>query len=889
MHSPLLSTKLLPPRRGRGTLPRPRLEQLIERIAESSLSVLRAPPGFGKSTLASTWAEAALARGGRVAWLNLDEADDTPERLLLYVAAAIRRGFDGGEDGDLLKELSLVPAVHLSTMLVNDLERRNEQCFLFIDDYHCVPPAALVAAFENLVRFAPDNLHLVFCGRSDLPAPLFAHAYADSCLEVDAGQLRFDLDETRDLLLRSGMTAIDPTELLELHDSTEGWIAALRASLLTLRQRPAGSARLANSISGLLDELLDRLPTELAEQLSKLGAVDKFNARLAEELTGTPNGQALIGDLDRRQLFLVTLDDRAQWFSFHPLFREHLRRRLPAAELAGTLDKAARWFAAQQLWTDAVRTALASGDSDSARAWIAHCAMEMVEYGDFLILLDWQRQLHDRLLEIPVQLKLALAWAAGLAMSTGNARQLLEEVRTALPDIDDPEQRSSLTWECQAMEAMLLALEDRSEAGGQLAAACLPHLRQRPWVSNTLLNVMSNSYLRSCRWQEFYTLPPMASTPLDPNRYQFNQVYRLCLLGLGEALQGRLSQAVAIFEEAMRITAPLQADRGIRRHPVLRALPASFLASIRYLQGNLVEAERLSLESIETVKISGFLDCAAILFITTSRLSGRHASPQGARYFLEEGDRLAQTRGWPRMQAQLLLERTRVSLTEHKPHEANACVAQLEALSQANPPEIAGQLSEFACLAILAALWCEASGLSRSADLEQAERLRQQAEQLNLRLMQLRLAASMAMVHWQRHAPERAATYLLQAAELMEHCDASQILADIPAQAALQQLLAHTLRGPAVSQALKARLQRMQPNEADPAASPSTARLMIALTGKERHVLELVAQGKSNKEMAKLLGVTPETIKSHMKHIFTKLQVDSRAQAAVAAKACGLI
>ncbi|MNE68127.1 Transcriptional regulatory protein LiaR [compost metagenome] len=102
-------------------------------------------------------------------------------------------------------------------------------------------------------------------------------------------------------------------------------------------------------------------------------------------------------------------------------------------------------------------------------------------------------------------------------------------------------------------------------------------------------------------------------------------------------------------------------------------------------------------------------------------------------------------------------------------------------------------------------------------------------------------------------------------------------------------MLAHTLQVPGVSQVLRARLQSMLPGEADPATSPSTSRMMITLTSKERHVLELVAQGKSNKEMAKLLSVTPETIKSHMKNIFSKLQVDSRAQAAVAAKACGLI
>jgi len=884
MLSPLLSTKLLPPRRARGTLPRPRLEQLIERIAQATLTVLKAPPGFGKSTLAGSWAEAALARGGKVAWLNLDEADDSVDRLLLYLAAAIQRGFDGGADDNLFKELSLLPVEQLATLLANDLERRSEQCFLFIDDYHCVPPAVLAAAFDSLVRFAPDNLHLVFCGRVDLPQALVAHTYDDARLEVDVGQLRFDLEETRDLLLRTGTPNVDAAELLELHAATDGWIAALRASLLALRQRPAGGARLSNGISGLLDELLSRLPAALGDCLPRLAAVDKFDPVLAQVLTGAADGRALIEDIDRRQLFLTTLDTQAQWFSFHPLFREHLRRRLPADAQAAILDKAARWFAQQQLWMDAVRAALACGDSDSARAWIAHCAMDMVERGEFITLVDWQRQLHERLLESPAQLKLAMGWASGLAMGSDQARQLLAEVREALPGIDDDEQREHLAWECRALEATLLALEDRAEAAGQLATACTPHLRERPWISNTMLNVLCFSHLRTCRWQAFYSLPASVRTPLDPNRYQFNQVYRLSLQGLGEALQGRFGQAVALFEEAMRVTA----ERGITSRSVLRALPASFLGCVRYLQGHLAEAERLIMESVETIRVCGFLDCAGVLFITASRLSGSHASPQGARYFLEEGDRLAQVRNWPRLQAQLLLERTRVSLLEQKPHEANACLGQLDALCTAHAAEGDGEFSEYACLASLAELWCEAAGMGRQATLENAGQLCRLAGRHHLRLMQLRLAGSLAMVHWRRQSTGQALAALLEVAALLEHCDAPQLLRDLPAQEALQPLIAHALALPDLAPALKARLQRLQPSEADP-ATQNAERLMITLTSKERNVLELVAQGKSNKEMAKLLGIAPETIKSHMKHIFSKLQVESRAQAAVAAKACGLI
>ncbi|MGE8154990.1 LuxR C-terminal-related transcriptional regulator [Pseudomonas vancouverensis] len=877
----------MPPRRGRGNLPRPRLEQLIDQIAESSLTVLKAPPGFGKSTLASAWAQAALARGAQVAWLTLDEADDSPERILLYVAAAIAQSQAVEAEQSLLKNFALLPAEHLSTLLLNDLGRREQACFLFVDDCHCAPAEAFAAAFDQLIRYAPDNLHLVFCGRNDLPASLYAHLYSDACLEVDGGQLRFDLDETRDLLLRSGFAEIDAGELLDLHRSTQGWIAALRASLLSIRQRPGASARLPKSISGLLDELLKHLPPSMVEQLSRLACVDKFNTELTARLTGHPDARALIDELDRLQLFLSCLDDAGDWFSFHPLFREHLRRRLSPVQLSYTLSLAARWFADQQLWTDAVRSALAAGDNESAQQWIAHCAMDLVERGDFIILLDWQRQLRDHLLQSPPQLKLAMAWASGLAMTHSNSLHLLSEVEADLAALGRLESTDALFWECQALHAMLKALGDDGQAGGELAIRCLPHLSNRPWICNTLLNVVCFSHLSASRWEAFYSLPPVICEPLERSRYLFNQIYRLSLVGFGESLQGRFSQAAAILEEALRLTTPVNASG--QGHSVLRALPASFLAAVRYLQGREEEAAQLSLENIEFAKLGGFLDCIASVYITASRLSSSHSSHQGARYFLEDGERLAQTRQWPRLQAYLLLERIRVSLIDHKQHEAQACAQQLEQIQTDHSAPATDNFTDYQYLASLAALWCETAGISRPADLVQAQKIYKLAAGLNQRLKQARLAASLAQVYWVRQQKETAVTCLLEACQLADHSGAYRLLKDLPATDCLQQLTRYALQDKRLSQARLAQLQRLIPDNNTATQQTIQARTAIALTSKERNVLELVSHGKSNKEMAKLLGITPETIKSHMKNIFGKLKVDSRAQAAVIAKAHGLI
>lgn len=883
-YSPPLATKFIAPRISKGILPRPRLEQLIEQLAEATITVLKAPPGFGKSTLASIWSDLVQAKGARVAWMTLDEADDTPERLLLNVAIAIQRGIDGCEEMTLPKHLSLVPKQHMLTLLLNQVERRDEQCFLFVDDYHCVFDETLVEAFDGLIRHAPENLHLVFCGRSDLPTALAAHTYGDALFEVGAGDLRFTPEEVRDLALKAGLDNLGPTELMELHNATEGWVAALRANLLNLRQRPEDSPRLAKNITGLLNELISSLSYDFAEKLTRLAAVDKFNAALADHLTEDNQGFSLIAELERLQLFITGLDRKGEWFSLHPIFREHLRSHIQPGELDNIRKRAASWLAEQKLWTDAVRTALSAGDTDSARTWIANCAMDVVEQGDFMILLDWERELQGRLLQCPPELKLAQAWAAALAMRAERAHQLLKEAFTELDTMKNNEGKPSLYWECQAVKALTLATEDLFDASGKLAAECLPHLVNRHWVYNTLLNVISFSHLQNRRWVEFYSMPPIIKEPLEPGRFLFNQVYRLCLMGLSEMQQGNIHVALSVFEEALSL-----AKERSGYHPFLRALPSAFLATLHYQQGRLDEAFRKAFEHIDIVQVSGFLDCVASLLITTSRLSSQNPQHHRARGLIEEGERLAHARNWPRLQMHLLLERTRVSLLDGRTSEAQACTKQLQTLldqCQADEPASAYEYSYAACQA---SLWCEASGLVSHVDLDQVEVMISKARKNNLKILELNLTASVAQIHWQRDQHEAASSKLLRAIELVDFSGTHQILRDHPKRDNLVKIATHTLRAFEPSLQQQVMLEQLIDELSNFSDTSDSLLATIALTNKERQVLELVALGKSNKEIAKLLGVGPETVKSHMKNIFVKLQVDSRAQAAVIAKAAGVI
>ncbi|WP_447791942.1 LuxR C-terminal-related transcriptional regulator [Pseudomonas farris] len=853
----------------------------MNNLSKVTLSVLKAPPGFGKTTLATAWADSALARGNKVGWLSLDESDDNAQRLMLYIASALQRAAEGASfsAATRIQELTLLPASQMATLLLNELEQSDAQWLLFIDDYHHVPPTVLIEALGPLVRYAPDNFHLVLCGRTDLAPELYLHLYSDAIFEVDTARLKFTLDETWQLVANNQGENTDQSQVLEMYQHSDGWIAALRARLFVQHSTHSPQQHYLG-LSGLFDEVLRRLPEPIAQYLPALAVVNKFTARLAEVVSGCPDGRALIRQLEHLQIFLASLDASGQWYALHPLFRDHLRKTLARTEglEKNAMIRAAQWFAEQHLWADAVQTSLNADDDASALQWISRCAMSLVEHGDFIQLLDWGRRLKSRLLQAPPPLKLALAWASALAMQGDKSLSLLDEVTEQLDDAS-----SELYWECEALRAMLLALKDNSLQSGVLTARCLPHLDRVPWIRNAMLNTLCYSHIQQCRWEAFYSVPPPFDSPHEHHRYIFTQTYRQCMMGQAEYRQGHIERAVSILEGAIAQAGPATQGPGGYAHPVLRALPAAFLSAIHYQTGQFEAARRLNLESLDMVRYAGFLDCAAAAFITANHLARCQGQPNVARRILAEAENLASERGWLRLSVLTLIERLRLSLAEHNTQEARACFNEL--LGLLDTPPAAGL--EYLGLRSLASLWYEVKGRSANADLEKANADCTQAQQLGLIPLSLQLLAAIAIVTFTRGHVEQAADTLLRLTDPLASTGLLRLVADQPGSAQLRPLIDQVLDSRQTTSAQQQILQAL----GQVLSSPEKVSELNAssVTSKERQVLELVAAGKSNKEIARLLNITPETVKTHMKNIFIKLGVDSRAQAAVKAKSNGLI
>lgn len=869
----LLMTKITPPRRGRGILPRPRLEQFAEQLSERRLAILEAPPGFGKTTLATIWAERLTASGHAVAWLSLDTEDDSPQRVLYYLSAAINRVCPAVGTRCLEVDASQHSPQVLASWLMSELEQRPEPITLFLDDYHCIDDTVLVEALRFLVHRAPEHVHMVFIGRRDLPEAIVEHFYADERLEVDAAMLRFEPEETRDLLRKGGLQPEQGGDLCSIQAVADGWIAALRAYLLT--PNSTGTRQLPRSIASLFDDILVQLDEATCRCLCFLGLLDKFSPALLRTLFGDHAAEELLALLRRRQLFLNVLDEQDSWFSLHPMFREHLRTAsFSHDEVAARafLLKAARWFAERELWFDAIQLGMDSGDVAQLRAWMQECASILMEQGDFstLMLLEkrWKAQPGDS----SVPLKITRAWAMGLALEHGTAMRLADELEAEIRQLAVGDEAVAMHWEVQAIKAMVLALDDRFAHAAPLAAACFESGHCTAWAQNVLVNVICAAHMRSCRWDQMYALPPTQGIGEGNRGYFMHECYRKSLYALSEFYQGRIVQGMATLDGLVEEAAELFACNLRQPNPVLTALPKGFSATGHYLRGEFTEAEALLQECMPYIKAGSFIECTAFAYMAQVRLLAHQGRFAQARRMLDDLESLALARDWPRLQSRALLERVRLHLLERKPREARVCCSMLQQLASLEWPD---QWLDREYFALLSRLWL-ALEVERCEPelLDQAEQMLARLESAEICLYYAELGAVTGLLLGRERGVDVATPLLGSVLQLVKDTGMVSLLSDLPSQDACGLFVRHC---PVPLQQLATELLGIDVQGEGVGGSEA----LLALTVKERQVVQLVAEGKSNKQIARDLNVTPETIKSHMKNIFAKLKVDNRAQAAV--------
>lgn len=340
MPSPLLETKLYVPRPPRGLVPRPRLGERLDRGTAAKLTLISAPAGFGKTTVLVDWLEARRAgdasRPG-VAWLSLDREDNQPRTFWTYLIAALRTVAPeiGAATLALLEAPQPLPTHTTVTLLINDFAAVADDVVLVLDDFHVIDAAEVQEGMTFLVDHLPARLHLVVVTRADPALPLARLRAGGELVEVRAADLRFAPAETAAYLNGPMGLQLTAPDLAALEARTEGWIAALQLAALSLHGRDDAAGFIAGFagddryvVDYLVEEVVQLQPGPVQTFLLQTSILGRLNGALCDAVTAAAGGRAMLEALDRRNLFLIPLDDQRRWYRYHHLFAEALRARL---------------------------------------------------------------------------------------------------------------------------------------------------------------------------------------------------------------------------------------------------------------------------------------------------------------------------------------------------------------------------------------------------------------------------------------------------------------------------------------------------------------------------------------------------------------------------------
>jgi LuxR family transcriptional regulator, maltose regulon positive regulatory protein len=895
----LLATKLLPPRLPTGLIDRPRLIELAARAEDKRLTVIKAPAGFGKTSLALAWLNRLRTSGAHVAWLSLDTDDDEPARFLHHLAQALRQacGNVGASAIGLTAEASLVPAQSIVATLINELVEVDDEVYLFLDDYHLIGLPVIHDVVAFFIEHVPSHVHLVVCTRVDSTLPLARLRARNELLEIDASTLRFNFEETRCFIERECPGKLGACTIKSLFASTEGWAAALRisASVLVREEHKAGSesgtpSGASRPFAAYLEDMLKRLPAEMVEFMLRTAILDRLTASLCEAVTGVESSQSMLEAIAARQLLLEPMDVEGHWFRYHHLMRDYLCQRLETQyrdEVADVHRRACQWYAQEEQWTDAVRHAIAAGATDDAISLMGRCAMALVTKGDLLTLLGWQRQFPAHLMREQVQVRLAIAWGMALALRFDDALAMLDALeRDAAAGTGAETER--MRWECQAIHAVLAALQDDPQRALTMAQACLDRPSADVWTTNVASNVVRFGHWKAGDLEALYATPWVPYSIEDDQRNVFSSVYRLCLLGHAEMEQMHFVLAERYFMESMHL-----AERYSGPQSISAALCAPMLAQIRYEQGRLDEAEALVLDLMPVVDLAVMLDSVLIAYRLLIRIAVARSNAAQAYALLDRAQVLGHRRGWHRLIAAALVERTRLHIREGRMAEASACASQLDGLAARGPqssPPVSAEIDNYRALAAA----CVAMAQNRTHEaVERLSAAQRSAECRHGDYLALRLRTTLALV-W------------MGAGKVREAIEVFGEVVKVAAPAGIYQSILD--QGPEVGPLLQA-VRDDTPNTAQtrdmvnyidrlfdgwralyqPDSKSQRDAERESLSARERSIVELIAQGLSNKEIARSLGIAPETVKSHVKSIFVKLAVDKRAHAVARAQALGLV
>lgn len=874
----LTRTRLRPPRLPARFVPLARHCAGVDALLRHSVTKVRAPSGYGKSTLCTVWHAILSDRGVPTAWVSFEGDDDDPARAIGYILEAVGATLPSPSPlraiaAGLLANNGVIVPQALATQLINAVDEAGETTVLLLDDVDRLSDPRILQFLNYLLLYCPPNLHLVLSCQARLALPLQHLDHHGLLLRVGVDDLRLTDAEATDVLAASN-PALRADDVRRLNAAMAGWVTGLRIGSAALRNNRDALDEIglvghgARWLSDYLDEnILHHLTPDARRFLMRCAIVETMNADLCAALSGLADAGVMLGWLADQNLFVQRLDDDGGgWFGIHAVFRELLLDRLASSDpgAKSALHRiASRWYAAHDRPAEAIGHALDGGDAGAAGALIDRAAMAMVEGGDILTLLGWLARLPVAAVEASVPLRLAEAWALTLS--------LRPQARAVLDTLARQPRSSRLDRELAGIETIFLAVyEDRLDAALAQARVFLASPSDDSFTTRAVRNAAAYCELARGNHAEVHAL--VRPVQLDAQRSEqiFPTAYRFCVVGLSYHAQGQFAEAERTFAAGLDLT-----RRRSGPGSASSALIVPFAARCRYERDDLDGAAALLAGWLPVIDEACFCESVLTAYQVSVRVAGARGDRVGAAALIEHAELLGHERGWQRLLARCMVERARLGLPQTMDADELVAVADEAALA-AQPLSLKARtyaiLGEYRAETAL-----QAGDLARAAEVaERLSVLAQAAGNHELTLLANVYQLLPRLIRSEMLLPDTCTLYYAAAAagyrRLLTDVLATPVRAPIKLPASWpRELTAHAARPP---------LGHV------PKAAPRS--VFELLTSREIDVLTGVSSGESNKDIARRLHLTPETVKWHLKNIMRKLGADSRSEAVAHAANLGL-
>ena len=901
MASPLLATKLHVPRRQRDLVARPRLSERLSRGAESALTLVSAPAGFGKTTLLTQWLAASPAERRSVAWLSLDQRDNDPGLFWTYLVGALKTAVQGvGASALSLLQPPEPPSEAGLATLLNDLDAIPDDVVLVLDDYHVIEARDVQDGMAFLLEHLPPQIHLVIASRADPALPLARLRGRGQLVEIRAADLRFTPTEAAAYLNEVMGLVLTAPDVTALEGRTEGWIAALQLAALSMQGREDIAAFIAGFagddryiVDFLAEEVLQRQPGHVQQFLLQTSILDRLSGRLCDAVTGQDGGQAKLAALERGNLFLVPLDDRRQWYRYHQLFADVLQARLldeQPGDLPGLHRRASEWYERNGEPSEAIRHALAARDFGRAADLVELAIPDMRRTRQEAAVHGWLKTLPDELVRARPVLSVGLA---GAMLAGGDLEGVEARLRDAERWLDTT---TGIRQGSPASSAEMVVVDDeefrRLPAIIELYRAALA--LSRGDVPGTVTHARR-------------------AHELSPEEEHLGRASAAGLLGLALWASGDLEAGYSAYAECMA---------GLRRagHIADTFGCAIALADIRLAQGRLGEAMRTYEQALQRASEPGgpVLRGTADMYVGLSEIYRERNDLQAATQNLLRSQELGEHIGLPQNRY-----RWRVAMARIRQAEGDLSGA-LDLLNEAERLYVGDYFPNVRPVPALrarvlvaqrelgAALgWARERGLSVENDLsylhefehitlarvllaryaaDRAQRSIQEVTRLLERLLRaaetgqrtgsvIEILVLQALAHQARADVPAALTSLQRAVTLAEPEGYVRIFAEEgPPMASLLRAVSKQGTAPNYVRRVLAAINKAEDS------TPANNSLIEPLSARELDVLRLLGTDLDGPEIARNLIVSLNTVRTHTRNVYAKLGVNNRRAAVRRAK-----